>query len=99
MKALVTSNVANQFFFNTKYLHAYTSAKSEKFKSQVPGHNYFSKLDDINTTSMSSGEMYQEYRADESLLCTPRPFPDISKLPELHYLPDKTPLVNSEGTE
>ena len=29
MKALVTSNVANQFFFNTKYLHAYTSAKSE----------------------------------------------------------------------
>ena len=32
---LVTSNVANQFFFNTKYLHAYTSAKSEKLKSQV----------------------------------------------------------------
>ncbi len=100
MKALVTSKVTNQFFFNTKYLHAYTSANSAKLKSQVPGHNYFSKLDDVSIISMSSGEMYQEYRADESLLCTPRPFPDISKSPELHYLPpDKTPFVNSEGME
>ena len=35
MKAFVTSNVANQFFLNTNYLHAYTSAKSEKLKSQL----------------------------------------------------------------
>ena len=49
---------------------------------------------------MSSGEMYQRYRAVESLVLTPMPFPDISKLPEFHYLPpDETPLVNSEGME
>ena len=72
----------------------------EKKKQQVPGHNYFKKLDDISRTCITSGEMFHEYRADQSVSPTPRPLPDTSKLPKFHYLPVKdTPTLDKEGIQ
>lgn len=99
MRVFVTNTKEKQFFFNTKQLQEYNAGKSEK-KKQVPGHNYFKKLDDISRTCITSGEMFHEYRADQSVLPTPRPLPDTSKLPKFHYLPVKdTPTLDKEGIQ
>ena len=100
MKAFLTNSKEKQFFFNTKELHEYNAGKSEKKKEQVPGHNYFKKLDSISKSCITSGEMFHEYRVDQSVPPTPRPLPDTSKLPKFHYLPVKeTPTLDNEGIE
>ena len=98
MKAFVTNKKDNQFFFNTEYLKQYTASKSEVTRQKVPGHHYFKKLDDEITRCMVSGEMFHEYCENTSVSPTPRPVPDISKLPKYHYLLVKeTPISTNEG--
>ncbi|CAB4020533.1 RNA-directed DNA polymerase from transposon X-element, partial [Paramuricea clavata] len=98
MKAFVTKKNDQQFFFNTEYLHKYNAGKSEKKKVQVPGHHYFKKIDSIIATCMSSGEMFHEYCVDQAVPPTPRPVPDITKLPKFHYLPlQDTPIRKENG--
>ncbi|CAB3986840.1 RNA-directed DNA polymerase from transposon X-element [Paramuricea clavata] len=97
MKAFVTKKNDQQFFFNTEYLQKY-AGKSEKKKVQVPGHHYFKKIDSIIATCMSSGEMFHEYCVDQAVPPTPRPVPDITKLPNFHYLPlEDTPIRKENG--
>ena len=46
---------------------------------------------------MCIGEMFHEYCENESLDPTPRPVPDINKLPKHHYLPvAETPITNTD---
>ena len=46
---------------------------------------------------MITGEMFQEYCEKESVDLTPRPVPDINKLPKYHYLPvAETPITNTD---
>ena len=46
---------------------------------------------------MSTGEMFHEYCENESMDPTPRPVPDINKLPKYHYLPvAETPITNAD---
>ena len=45
---------------------------------------------------MITGEMLHEYCENESVDPTPRPVPDINKLPKYLYLPvEKTPVTNT----
>ncbi|CAB4032480.1 RNA-directed DNA polymerase from transposon X-element, partial [Paramuricea clavata] len=98
MKAFVTKKNDQQFFFNTEYLHKYNAGKSEKKKVQVPGHHYFKKIDSIIATCTSSREMFHEYCVDQPVPPTPRPVPDITKLPKFHYLPlEDTPIRKENG--
>ena len=47
---------------------------------------------------MITGGMFHEYCENESVDPTPRPVPDISKLPKYHYLPAaKTPITNTDS--
>ena len=47
---------------------------------------------------MSSGEMFHEYCVDKAVPPTPRPVPDITKLPKFHYLPlEDTPIRKENG--
>ena len=46
---------------------------------------------------MITGEMFHEYCENESVDPTPRPVPDINKLPKYHYLPvAETPITNTD---
>ena len=46
---------------------------------------------------MSTGEMFHEYCENESMDPTPRPVPDINKLPKYHYLPvAEPPITNAD---
>ena len=97
MKAFVTNRKEQQFFFNTEYIQQYYAAKSETRKVKVPGHNYFKKLDDFIESCMITGEIFHEYCENESVDPTPRPVPDINKLPKYHYLPvAETPITNTD---
>ena len=58
MRAFVRNTKEQQFFFNTKQLQEYNAVISGKKKQQVPGHNYFKKLEDISRTCITSGEMF-----------------------------------------
>ena len=96
MKAFVTNRKEQQFFFNTEYTQQYNAAKSETRKVKVPGHNYFKKLDDFIESCMITGEIFHEYCENESVDPTPRPVPDINKLPKYHYLlVAETPITNT----
>ena len=100
MKAFVTNRKEQQFFFNTEYTQQYNAAKSETRKVKVPGHNYFKKLDDFIESCMITGEMFHEYCENESVDPTPRPVPDINKLPKYHCLPDaETPITNTDDSK
>ena len=49
---------------------------------------------------MITGEMFHEYCENESVDPTPRPVPDINKLPKYHYLPvEKTPITNTDDSK
>ena len=49
---------------------------------------------------MISGEMFHEYCENESVDPTPRPVPDINKLPKYHYLPvAETPITNTDDSK
>ena len=49
---------------------------------------------------MITGEMFHEYCENESVDPTPRPVPDINKLPKYHYLPvEKTPITNIDDSK
>ena len=96
MKAFVTNRKEQQFFFNTEYTQQYNAAKSETRKVKVPGHNYFKKLDDFIESCVTTGEIFHEYCENESVDSTPRPVPDINKLPKYHYLlVAETPITNT----
>ena len=46
------------------------------------------------------GEMFHEYCADQSVLLTPHPLHDTSKLPKFHYLSVKdTPTLDKESIQ
>ena len=46
---------------------------------------------------MITGEIFHEYCENESVDPTPRPVPDINKLPKYHYLPvAETPITNTD---
>ena len=46
---------------------------------------------------MITGKMFHEYCENESVDPTPRPVPDINKLPKYHYLPvAETPITNTD---
>ena len=46
---------------------------------------------------MITGEMFHEYCENESVDPTPRPVPDINKLPKYHYLPvAETSITNTD---
>ena len=49
---------------------------------------------------MITGEMFHEYCENESVDPTPRPVPDINKLPKYHYLPvPETPITNTDDSK
>ena len=49
---------------------------------------------------MITGEMFHEYCENESVDPTPRPVPDINKLPKYHYLPvAETPITNTDDSK
>ena len=49
---------------------------------------------------MITGEMLHEHCENESVDPTPRPVPDINKLPKYHYLPvEKTPITNTDDSK
>ena len=49
---------------------------------------------------MITGEMLQKYCENESVDPTPRPVPDINKLPKYHYLPvAETPITNTDDSK
>ena len=97
MKAFVTNRKEQQFFFSTEYIQQYNAAMSETRKVKVPGHNYFKKLDDFIESCMTTGEIFHEYCENESVDPTPRPVPDINKLPKYHYLPvAETSITNTD---
>ncbi|CAH3131899.1 unnamed protein product, partial [Pocillopora meandrina] len=65
--------------------------------SRIDGQNYFKKLDDLIESCMITGEMFHEYCENESVGPTPRPVPDINKLPKYHYLPvAEIPITNTD---
>ena len=87
MRAHVTNTKEQQFYFNTKQLQEYNAVKSEKRNNKFPDTTISKKLEDTSTTYITSGEIFHEYCADQSVLLTPRPLPDTSKLPKFHYVP------------
>ena len=92
-----TNNKEQQFFFNTEYIQQYNATKPETRKVKVPGHSFFKKLDDFIESCITTGEMFHEYCENESVDPTPRPVPDINKLPKYHYLPvAETPITNTD---
>ena len=49
---------------------------------------------------MITGEMFHEYCENESVDPTPRPVPDINKLPKYHYLTVvETPITNTDDSK
>ena len=49
---------------------------------------------------MITGEIFHEYCENESVDPTPRPVPDINKLPKYHCLPDaETPITNTDDSK
>ena len=49
---------------------------------------------------MITGEMLHEHCENKSVDPTPRPVPDINKLPKYHYLPvEKTPITNTDDSK
>ena len=100
MRAFLTNTKEQQFFFNTKQLQEYNAVKSEKRNNKFPDAAISKKLEDASRTFITSGEMFHEYCADQSVLLTPRTQPDTSKLPKFHYLPVKdTPTLDKEGIQ
>ena len=95
-----TNNKEQQFFFNTEYIQQYNATKPETRKVKVPGHSFFKKLDDFIESCIITGEMFHEYCENESVDPTPRPVPDINKLPKYHYLPvAETPITNTDDSK
>ena len=49
---------------------------------------------------MITGEIFHEYCENDAVDPTPRPVPDINKLPKYHYLPvAETPITNTDDTK
>ena len=51
----------NHFFYNREYLKEYLGVTNNQ-KSSVPGHGYFSKLEQFESLHCEKGELYMEYR-------------------------------------
>ena len=50
----------NQFFYNREYLKEYLGVTNNQ-KSYVPGHGYFSKLEQFESLHQKKWELYMEY--------------------------------------
>ena len=51
----------NHFFYNRDYLKECLGVTKNQ-KSSVPGHGYFSKLEQFESLRCEKGELYMEYR-------------------------------------
>ncbi|CAH3162893.1 unnamed protein product, partial [Porites lobata] len=55
---------------------------------------------DFIESCMITGEIFHEYCENESVDPTPRPVPDINKLPKYHCLPNaETPITNTDDSK
>ena len=58
----------NHFFYNRDYLKEYLGFTNNQ-NTSVPGHGYFSKLEQFESLHCEKGELYMEYR---QMLCQER---------------------------
>ena len=61
ISAFLVDQPENQFFYNREYLKEYLGVTNNQ-KSSVPGHGYFSKLEQFESLHCEKGELYMEYR-------------------------------------
>ena len=61
ISAFLVNRPENQFFYNREYLKEYLGVTNNQ-KSSVPGHGYFSKLEQFESFHCEKGELYMEYR-------------------------------------
>ena len=61
ISAFLVDRPENQFFYNREYLKEYLGVINNQ-KSSVPGHGYFSKLEQFESLHCEKGELYMEYR-------------------------------------
>ena len=108
MSSFVSEKPHNLFFSNTEYLNAWRKA-GKRQRPHLPGHNYFSLVDEIRQTHLEVGELYMEFSTCDSLDCpnncvenpypkidpVPRPLPDSSTDHYKTY--ENTPSLGADG--
>ena len=108
MSSFVSEKPHNLFFSNTEYLNAWRKA-GKRQRPHLPGHNYFSLVDEIRQTHLEVGELYMEFSTCDSLDCpnncvenpypkidpVPRPLPDSSTDHYKTY--ENTPSLGTDG--
>lgn len=115
MIATITPKLHQGFFHDQKYLKEFLEKKSLASTKLVPGHGYYSKIENFIQKHYQIGELCIEYlkfdcqkQPGTGVACdhcegnswvgppikrVPKPYPDIIRRPEFHYLPAKdTPL-------
>ena len=86
MQGFVTHKKEYQFFYNTSHLNKWRKS-GKRMRQKLPGHHYFSMIENIMKTHLEEGELYLEFSVCDSQTCTfcqdipsiepvPRPHPD-----------------------
>ena len=96
MKAFVTNRKEQQFFFQYRIYSVIQSCKVGDKKSKSPRTQLFQKIRWLHRIVYDYWRNVS-YCENESVDPTPRPVPDINKLPKYHYLPvAETPITNTD---
>lgn len=98
IKAYLSGDKDDLFFFNQHYLMQYQAATSEGSKMKVPGSSYFKKIDQFIANHYKIGELFMEFLKFRCKRDGPGcQFCDAWSGPQMDSIPQPVPDVNNPG--
>lgn len=98
IKAYLSEDKDDIFFFNQHYLNQYQTATSEDSKKKVPGSSYFAKIEQFISTHYKIGELFMEFLKFRcKSVGSSCHFCDAWNGPPMESIPQPVPDVNHPG--
>ena len=98
MQSFVTHRKDYQFFYNTEHMTKWRKC-GKQARKQLPGHNYFSMVENVVKSHMEVGELYLEFSACSTCdYCKDITSPIIEPVPQPHPDPETGHYMTYDNT-